>query len=64
VLCCFALAGLALFGPHGVRLYRVLTGKGSPIRPDRWPAEPTTSAHLIVEPRAKEELVDAATISS
>lgn len=51
MLCCLALGGLAIFGPHGVKLYRALT-KGR--RPAYRPAEPTASQHLVLATLVRE----------
>lgn len=48
MLCCLALGGLALFGPHGVKLYRALTRRRTLGRSAAQPAEPMTSRHLLV----------------
>lgn len=46
MLCCLVLGGLALFGPHGVRLYQILRGRRD-IRISRQFDEPRTSRHLV-----------------
>ena len=64
MLCCIALAGLALFGPHGVRLYRALRQRNSDDRPARLPAEPARSRHLVLAPTEREARGDVATAGS
>lgn len=54
MLCCLTLAGLAIFGPHGMKLYRVLTKARTPTRSTVRPDEPTTSQHLVLAARVLE----------
>lgn len=47
MLCCLALAGLAVFGPHGVKLYRMVTKGRRPHQPTHRPVERVFSQHLV-----------------
>lgn len=55
MLCCVLLAGLGLFGPRGVRLYRALRGRHRVSACGRRRPEVATSSHLVLSPRTSEE---------
>ena len=46
MLCCVVLAGLALFGPHGARIYRFVRG-ARVVRSQGRVSEPVTSRDLV-----------------